>query len=367
MAFAAQSCTLIDDDLTVCGKNYQLNYEMRLVTNMDIELDLVLNAVTDSVVKRMLRRDLSTVFSDHAHDVDLSFFRTADGERSYYRNEIIDDNRSSFTFYLPKESYRHLAIANIDDALTVEKTDSLSREYLSLRNIAGDTLPSQSTGLFSARLDMEVQDSIDQEFDVHLYMVNSAMALIIDTTDCTVRDINVFTTGTGCGFNLNDSVFDFSRKPVIRAKQVKTTDDPSAISPYNQTFSQATASKETMLAYTSVNFPSDNVLTADGFWQVYVYVTMPDNKVTQNILKIGNPANMIYINEFVPKFTNVNSELKGIIPNTTRAGVNISKGARLNKNLSTPFGVIFSLQSSLKASAIVCKTPQNPTLLGPFL
>lgn len=280
---------LIDDDLTNCGQNYQLNYEMRLVTNMDIELDLVLNAVTDTVVKRVLRKDLSTIFSDHAHDVDLSFFRTLDGERSYYRNEIINDNRSSFTFYLPKESYRHLALANIVDAVNVEKTDSLDREKMSIRSYASDTLSSQTTGLFSARLDMEVQDSIDQEFNVHLYMVNSAMALIIDTTGCTVGDIRAFTTGTGCGFNVNDSVFDFSRKPVVVARKVDVSEEKAPLPLMNPVAAATAIGSEKILAYTTVNFPSDDVPTADGYWQVYVYVGLPDGKVTQNILKVNTP------------------------------------------------------------------------------
>lgn len=284
-----QSCSLIDDDLTVCGQNYLLNYEMRLVTNMDIELDLVLDAVTDTVVKRRLRNDLSEIFSDQAHDVDLSFFRTTDGERSYHKHEIINDNRSSFTFYLPKESYRHLAIANIDSALTVYRTDTLSREYLSVRCIAGDTLPSQKTGLFSARLDMEVQDSIDQEFNVHLYMLNSAVALIIDTTGCTVGNVNVFTTGTGCGFNLNDSVFDFSRKPVIRARLVDDSRNPSQLSSRGLSTARTNDSKDNSMAFVSINFPSENLMTADGYWQMYVYTAMPDGKITQTRLTVNNP------------------------------------------------------------------------------
>ena len=66
-------------------------------------------------------------------------------------------------------------------------------------------------------------------------------------------------------------------------------------------------------------------------------------------------------------FTKVNSELYGIIPITVIAGIKTSIGARLNKNLSAFCGVIFSLHNNLKASANVCKSPQYPTRLGPFL
>lgn len=290
LTFTVQSCSIIDDDLTKCpekNQTFQLNYEMRLVTNMDIELDLVLNAVTDTLVRRLVHQNLSSIFSDHAHDVDLSFFRTTDGERSYYRNDIIDDNRSSFTFYLPKESYRHLALANIDDAETIRKTNDLSQDLLSIRNIEGDTLPSQTTGLFSARLDMDVQDSIDQEFDVHLFMVNSAMALVIDTTDVSVDNIEVYTIGTGCGFSVNDSVFDFSRKPVVHANELKVDRfDMPEKSGQNRI---EPAMRQKFAAFTSVNFPSDNLLTTDGYWQVHVYTKLKSGSVTQTKLSIPTP------------------------------------------------------------------------------
>ena len=66
-------------------------------------------------------------------------------------------------------------------------------------------------------------------------------------------------------------------------------------------------------------------------------------------------------------FTNVNSELYGITPTAANIGIKTSIGARLKRILSTLFGVIFSLHKSFNASAIVCKSPQYPTLFGPFL
>ena len=90
-------------------------------------------------------------------------------------------------------------------------------------------------------------------------------------------------------------------------------------------------------------------------------------KPPRNIDKIGNVANTKYIKIFVLKSINTNSELRGINPKTTGTLIKIKIGARLNKNLSTPFGVIFSLHNNLKASAMVCRTPQKPTLFGPFL
>ena len=87
----------------------------------------------------------------------------------------------------------------------------------------------------------------------------------------------------------------------------------------------------------------------------------------KNTLTTGNAAKIRYRITFVLVFTNVNSELYGKMPNAANIGIKTSIGARLNRNLSDLSGVIFSLHKSLKASAIVCKTPQKPTLFGPFL
>ena len=50
-----------------------------------------------------------------------------------------------------------------------------------LQQVAGDTIDSHDTGLFTARLPMRVLNGVNQNFDVRLYMANCAVCLIIDT------------------------------------------------------------------------------------------------------------------------------------------------------------------------------------------
>ena len=281
------SCTLIDDDLSVCRQQYKLNYEMRLVTNINLELEEELTALNDSAVKRAIREEMADIFSDHAHDVDLSFYRLPDDQRAYYRNEVIDNNRQSFSFYLPKESYQHLSVANIKNATNVSLIDTLSSVSSRLESEHSDTIDSQTTGLFSARLLMEVQDSVDQEFNVSLYMVNSAVALVIDTIGQTVNAIDVNVADMACGFALCDSVFDFSRSQTVRAQQIAIPQQ----APRKGKSQKMTAAKEQVryTCYTSVNFPSDSVPKADGsYWTMRVYVSLTDGTITENVLSINS-------------------------------------------------------------------------------
>ena len=70
VATAVASCALIDDDLSECGTDYELDYELQLVTNMNTELKTQL--ATNVNVSNALRTQLSSIFTDFAHDVDLS-------------------------------------------------------------------------------------------------------------------------------------------------------------------------------------------------------------------------------------------------------------------------------------------------------
>ena len=48
-------CRLIDDDLSVCGEEYNLNYEMRLVTEIKLTIEEKLSAETDKPLAEALQ------------------------------------------------------------------------------------------------------------------------------------------------------------------------------------------------------------------------------------------------------------------------------------------------------------------------
>lgn len=285
-AAAVTSCGLIDDDLSECGNDYEMNYELQLVTNISTELTTQLQ--TNVNVSSALRTHLSNIFSDKAHDVDLSFFDTVgDSLMLYHWGDTIDANQTSYTLYLPMRQYVHLAIANVVDNPIVH-VESLERCHEEkLVQVAGDTIDSHTTGLFTARQPMEVLEGIDQTFNVHLYMANSATALVIDPRAHAYKNIKVYTTGFATAFNIADSSYVFSEKsPIVRTDQLSVSDTDD-------------------LCFCSVNFPSrdsdptrlviegeepfDAPSAEEALWQYRIYVTLEDGSVTESILSMPKP------------------------------------------------------------------------------
>ena len=90
-------------------------YKLRLITNMQTELDEVFHEEADLPVRNEIERYFAPVFSDMAHDVDISFYKQPEDKRTFYKQDVIDNNRSEYVFYLPVENYENLAVANIED------------------------------------------------------------------------------------------------------------------------------------------------------------------------------------------------------------------------------------------------------------
>ena len=68
-------CTLVDQDLSSCETSYDIDYELRLVTNLTTELKTQVSTQVElTSVAEALLDHLGSVFTDHAYDVDLSFY-----------------------------------------------------------------------------------------------------------------------------------------------------------------------------------------------------------------------------------------------------------------------------------------------------
>ena len=134
---------------------------------------------------------------------------------------------------------------------------------------------------------MEVLEGVDQTFNVHLYMANSATALLIDPRAHAYKNIKVYTTGFATAFNIADSTYTFAEKaPIVRTSQlaVDGTED---------------------LCFCSVNFPSrdsdhtrlviegdepfDAPTASEALWQYRIYVTLADGSVTESVLSMTKP------------------------------------------------------------------------------
>jgi len=284
-AAAVTSCGLIDDDLSDCGEDYEMHYELQLVTNISTELTTQLQ--TNVNVSSALRTHLSSIFSDKAHDIDLSFYDTVGDSLSLYHwGDTIDASQTSYTLYLPMRQYMHLAVANVADnpVVHIESADRCHKAVLT--QTAGDTINSHNTGLFTARQPMEVLEGIDQTFNVHLYMANSAAALLIDPREHAFRDVKVYTTGFATGFNISDSTYVFAGKaPIVRTSQLPV--EGSDMCFCSVTF-PSRDSDPTRLVIEGEE-PFDAPIAGEALWQYRIYVTLDDGSVTESVLDMTKP------------------------------------------------------------------------------
>ncbi len=292
------ACSVIDEDRSDCEEEEkkdiqaEVNYEVRLVTNMTTELHTELTTKTDTLLAHALREHLSGIFADFAHDVDLSFYDTQGDSILLQKDEhIMDASQTSYALNLPMRQYMHLAVANVvnNGLVTVENDDRCHRSMLS--QVKRDTIDSHDTGLYTARLPMEVLGNVSQHFDVQLYMANCAAALVIDPLGHEMVDkIRVYSTGFATGYNICDSTYQYSDKPPV----VRT--------------STVTMKGSDARAYCSVTFPSREpepaaatrtvVETVEPFiaepgkeslWEFRVYVRQFDGSITETVLRIKEP------------------------------------------------------------------------------
>ena len=281
------SCSTIDDDLSDCG--FEVNYELKLVTNiqtkLQTQLQTDLSLQTNVELTTALRTHLGTIFRDYADDVDLSFYDVqGDSVRLQHNQHEMNGKEEQYTLNIPRRRYLHLATANVGKELGVETYDADKCHKARLMQTDLDTIPSHTTGLFSARYDMDIKDSVNQTFNVHLYMANSATVLVIDTLGSGARNIEVYATGFATGFQMADSTYTYDEKsPIVRANLIDNSDKQYA-------------------CFSTVNFPSRDVATipigaphrADEIniaplWEYHIYITTATGSVTRSVLQSHRP------------------------------------------------------------------------------
>lgn len=292
MLVALASCSVIDEDLSDCQPEASLHYDLQLVTNLSTELQTELTTQTDIQLANEIRDQLSDIFTDFAHDVDLSFYDTVGDSVLLQKDEhIMDANQASYSLNLPMRQYMHLAAANVVDNDIVDIINDNRCHQSMVSQVIRDTIDSHTTGIFTARQPIEVLGDVSQHFDVHLYMVNCAAALVIDPRErVTLDDVRVFSTGFATGFNICDSIYQFDRySPIIRTTLVDLENQSEG-------------------AFVSVNFPSrdpDNpndtrsvIETEEPFiaqpgeealWEFQVYVPQPNGSITRTVLNVKTP------------------------------------------------------------------------------
>ena len=284
---ALHSCSIIDEDMSDCGVDNDIDYSLKLVTNITTELSTELSTLQEQPVAEALANDLSGIFSDYAHDIDLSFYNatSADLPRDEHQTDIMNANQAQYTLYLPIKNYLHLALANIADAGSiVEYTGDDFAPTARLQQERRDTIDSHRTGLFTARKQMNIEGNKNHTFNVTLYMANAAFALVVDTTGYHAKDMRVFATGFADSYALMDSTYTYNHTPIIRTTEVKNPAATRRITFRGVCF----PSKDSELLPASM--PSTRLSTEKvHLWQVRAYVTRHDGTVTESILYIDRP------------------------------------------------------------------------------
>lgn len=295
LAAAFTGCALVDEDLGDCETDYTMNYDLRLVTNMTTEIRTQFGLAADVNVASAITRQMSEVFTDFAHDVDLSFY-DVEGERKrlHHEKHIMDANQSSYTLFIPVHEYMHLALANLESNLPVKaETEPLVKlegddfcGKARLQQPVQDTVECHTSGLYTARLPMKILEGKDQHFNVNLYMANCASALVIDTLDSHIRKLEVLAAGFATAFDVADSTYLYQYTPVVRTRQAVVEDQPNH-----------------PLVFTCVNFPSrtedtktviettdPDVVAADkALWYYVIHCTLGNGTITETKLGVRLP------------------------------------------------------------------------------
>ena len=247
----------IDEDMSDCGKDYQIQYNLRLNTQLNTTIDADLNLAEEQGIASNLKQALGKIFTDHAKDNDLSFFT---GETlAHHEANPMDANSVSYTIFLPRNAYTNLALANTEAIgnVSIQGADALGT--LALAQEKKDTIDSHNIGLFSARLNIQEED-FDQNLKTTLYMANCASAVVIDKNNVQADEIFGFVKGMANSFAVKDSTYSYDYGTVVKAQKVASTDTHEALY--------------------AVSFP--------GTGEIHVIVKI-NGKYTENILTFPTP------------------------------------------------------------------------------
>ncbi len=263
-AFGLSSC--IDEDMSKCGKDYKIKYNLRLNTQIHTLIDIDLNTTEERHIANRLKQELGTVFTDHALDNDLSFFIG----KVLYRHEanIMNANSVSYTIYLPRNDYQNLSLANTGSARNVKITGANDCKALALEQEQKDTINSHNIGLFTSRLSIDEND-FEHDLQTTLYMANSSAVVVIDQSKVQPTELWGFVEGMATQFQVNDSTYSSSLNTMVRAKRI------------NQNF--ITNSIPTHDALYTVCFPS-----IKQEWRYHVIAKVND-KYTETIFTMNEP------------------------------------------------------------------------------
>ena len=280
LPFLFAACHLIDDDLSVCGEELLVTYELQLHTELSMQLETELYAEADMPVRNALQQYLENIFTDKAKDIDLRFYKSETDELRHLIQEVINDNRTSYTIHLPHENYMHLGVANIEDNTQVQFVGAEHSASTEIRMPDKETLNPLNTGVFTARLPMNVTEQ-SRHFDVHLYMVNAAVAVVFDKPDnLDLAALSGDVLGCAESFSVKDSTFSHAQPRNFLMDNIRIGGGSAA-----PTKVKAAASSANTRCLATVCMPTKD----EQIWNVEIIATMANGTKTKTTLTIDDP------------------------------------------------------------------------------
>ena len=222
---------------------------------------------------------IAPILSGRAHDLDVNFYSLDERDMlRHHWDDVIDATQKSYTLNIPRENYMHLAVVNIAENSNVSLLGTNHSTTMRLEQRLGDTLTTQPTAVYTAReVMMMAQDTTVDKYDVHLYMVNNVVALVIDTLEVEHPEMDVQLSGTATGFNVLDSTFTFEHPSILRATRL--TDQCYAVVgwPSRDSVSAGPAQAKAAIA------------EEPTYWEVKSYVKLPSGSITETVFSFHRP------------------------------------------------------------------------------
>lgn len=262
-AVALSFASCINEDTNDCGCDQDITYDMTLRTNVETEISSQLQTQVEQNFAPQLRKALENVFTDYAKSNDLSFY--IGGVRMRHEQNEMNAKTAKYTLYLDRNTYDHLALANVAEEAEVDVLhgDTLSKMVLQLEQ--KDTVDNHGYGLFTARKRILSTDFDSTAIEVPLYMQNCAAVVLVDQSEAKADELFGYVDGMTTTFHVQDSLYTTDRQVVTRANLVlpadetttkvsQTTDDGTTTD--SPTTDSSTSDNKNLAALYAVTFPS---------------------------------------------------------------------------------------------------------------
>lgn len=210
MAVLLASGGCINEDLSVCER-INIAYRVQIVTTITTTLHSELNSsISEQKLGVMLQEEFNDIFRDYAQDLDMLFYEKS-GILNTHDVKMMNATSRTYELTIPSNDYDHVAIANVESEPSLDLSDDQDPATFSISQKKDDIVESHTTGIYSARKEiLKDQPDADGEYHVRLYLVNSAIAVVIDPQGNAVDDVDMWVQGMATDFAVMDSIYSYN-------------------------------------------------------------------------------------------------------------------------------------------------------------